>query len=180
MTVDIEHLKKNRIEPSDGKLRLESVPPNPGGPASYRPHGPGAPSIAELTHAAMAEALQDEEEVREAFGGSGVAPDGPVDKAGLEERVVEVLKTIEDPEIPVNIYDLGLIYGVEVDESAKVEIRMTLTAPACPVAGALVREVATKTGDVEGISRSHVELTWEPPWSQERMSDEALLELGLL
>ena len=181
MSVDIEHLKKNRIEPSDGKLRLEPLPAHPTGPASQRPHGSGGPSIAELTHAAMAEALrEEEEEIREAFGGTGEIPEGPVDKTAIHERVVEALKTIEDPEIPVNIYDLGLIYGVEIDDQAKVEVRMTLTAPACPVAGALVREVATKTGDVEGVSRSHVELTWEPPWSQDRMTEEALLELGLL
>jgi FeS assembly SUF system protein len=120
------------------------------------------------------------EEVREAFGGSGDAPTGPVDREMLRERIVETLKGIHDPEIPVNVYDLGLIYGFEIADDASVEIEMTLTAPACPVAGMIVREVAQKTGAIEGVSRSHVKLTWDPPWTRERMTDEALLELGLL
>jgi FeS assembly SUF system protein len=124
--------------------------------------------------------VEPTEEVREAFGGSGEAPAGPVDREGLRERIVETLKSIHDPEIPVNIYDLGLIYGFEIADDGSVEIEMTLTAPACPVAGTIVQEVAKKTGEIDGVSRSHVTLTWDPPWTRERMTEEALLELGLL
>ncbi|MBT8450951.1 MAG: DUF59 domain-containing protein [Deltaproteobacteria bacterium] len=98
----------------------------------------------------------------------------------VQAAIIEALATIYDPEIPVNIYDLGLIYGVEVDEDGRAEIRMTLTAPACPVAGALVEEVAEKSGRVEGVSTSHVELVWDPPWTPERMTEAAKLELGMI
>lgn len=124
--------------------------------------------------------VTDKPEVEEAYGGSGVAPQGPIDKEALRESIVAALKSVYDPEIPVNIYDLGLIYGFEIDDEAKVEISMTLTAPACPVAGMLVQEVAEKVGEVEGVNTSHVELTWDPPWSKDRMTEEAMLELGLL
>ena len=97
----------------------------------------------------------------------------------MKETIVEAIKTVFDPEIPVNIYELGLIYGVDVETDGRVEVRMTLTAPACPVAGGLVNEVARKVGEVEGVTNAHVELVWDPPWSTERMSDEAKLELGL-
>ena len=120
------------------------------------------------------------EPVREAVGGSGEKPSAPIVAADVEEAVIDTLKTIYDPEIPVNIYELGLIYGVEVSEDGRAEIRMTLTAPACPVAGALVEEVAEKSGRVEGVSTSHVELVWDPPWTPDNMSDAAKLELGML
>jgi len=103
-----------------------------------------------------------------------------VDDETLRERIVAALKEVHDPEIPLNIYDLGLIYGFEIGEDRHVEIEMTLTAPGCPVAGMLVEQVAQKVGDVPGVSSSHVELTWDPPWTMDRMSDEARLELGLL
>lgn len=125
--------------------------------------------------------LADEEpSVTEAFGGSGLDPDAEVDHAVLRDRITDALKSIYDPEIPVNIYDLGLIYGFEIDANARVEITMTLTAPACPVAGALVGEVAQVVGDVEGVRSSHVSLTWDPPWTRDRMTEAAMLELGLL
>ena len=120
------------------------------------------------------------EPVSEAYGGTGEAPSTPIDPKALEDAIVEALKTIYDPEIPVNIYELGLIYGVEVSEDGRAEVRMTLTAPACPVAGALVEEVAEKAGRVEGVSTSHVELVWDPPWTPDNMTDAAKLELGLL
>ena len=123
---------------------------------------------------------QHVEPVSEAVGGSGVAPSEPIDCAEVEAAVIEALKTIYDPEIPVNIYELGLIYGVEVSEEGRAEIRMTLTAPACPVAGALVEEVAEKAGRVEGVATSHVELVWDPPWTPDNMTDAAKLELGML
>jgi FeS assembly SUF system protein len=120
------------------------------------------------------------EPISEAYAGTGEKPRTPIDPKKVEEAVVEALKTIYDPEIPVNIYELGLIYGVEVSKDGRAEVRMTLTAPACPVAGAIVEEVAEKAGHVEGVSTSHVELVWDPPWTPDRMSEAAKLELGML
>jgi len=119
-------------------------------------------------------------DIKEAFGGNDTEDTGPVNPRKLEEDVVHALKTIYDPEIPVNIYELGLIYGVKVTDDGNVNIKMTLTAPACPVAGTLVQEAADKAGEVPGVRRSHVELVWDPPWTKDRMTEEALLELGLL
>jgi FeS assembly SUF system protein len=116
----------------------------------------------------------------EAHGGSGEVPLSPLDPDVLRERVIAALRTIYDPEIPLNIYDLGLIYDIAIDGASAVHIDMTLTAPGCPIAGPLVKEVADTVGSLEGVSRSHVELVWDPPWTRERMSEEALLELGLL
>ena len=154
MADDIEHLKQHKIvRRDDGRVRLSLH---------------GQPAVADVP------------DVDEAVGGSGVAPEGPVDRDALRASVVEALKSIFDPEIPVNVYDLGLIYAIDVRDDAHVEIQMTLTAPACPVAGMIVTEVAQKVGDVPGIKTSHVSLVWDPPWTQDRMSDEAKLELGLL
>ncbi len=120
-------------------------------------------------------------DVGEAYGGTGELPAEPVDPDEVKARVTEALRTVYDPEIPVNIQDLGLIYGLEVHaESGRTDIEMTLTAPGCPVAGYLVQEVARKAGEVEGVSTSCVKLTWEPPWTPDRMTEEAKLELGLL
>ncbi|MGB8329329.1 MAG: iron-sulfur cluster assembly protein [Polyangiales bacterium] len=120
------------------------------------------------------------EPISEAYGGTGKEPEAPIDPTVVEAAIISALQTIFDPEIPVNIYELGLIYGVNVAEDGRAEVRMTLTAPACPVAGALVEEVAEKTGRVEGVSTSHVELVWDPPWTPERMTEAAKLELGML
>ncbi len=98
----------------------------------------------------------------------------------LEEEIVNVLKSIFDPEIPVNIYDLGLIYQVNVDEGGKATIVMTLTSPNCPVAESMPEEVFDKVSAVEGITHVDVNLTFDPPWTKDMLSDEALLELGLL
>lgn len=98
----------------------------------------------------------------------------------LQTAVVDALKEIYDPEIPVNIYDLGLIYGVEVDEDSDVTILMTLTTPHCPVAETMPGEVELRASSVPGIRDAEVELVWDPPWSPEKMSDEARLELGML
>ena len=100
--------------------------------------------------------------------------------ASLRERVVAALKTVYDPEIPVNLYDLGLIYGISTDDAGRVDIRMTLTSPACPVAGSLPGQVERVVSGVDGVSAANVELVWDPPWSQERMSEAAQLELGIL
>ncbi|MFN8311119.1 MAG: SUF system Fe-S cluster assembly protein [Chitinophagales bacterium] len=101
-------------------------------------------------------------------------------KAELKTAVIEVLKTIFDPEIPVNIYELGLIYEVNVMDGNVVEIVMTLTSPSCPVAGTLPGEVEQKAKTVDGVSDAVVELVFDPPWSQEMMSEEAKLELGFM
>ena len=97
----------------------------------------------------------------------------------LQKQVVKVLRTCRDPEIPVNIYDLGLIYGIDVATPGRVSIAMTLTAPNCPVAGSLPAEVRSKIAAIPGVQDVQVELTWDPPWSVERMSDAAKLELGI-
>lgn len=94
------------------------------------------------------------------------------------EAVVEALRTIHDPEIPVNIYDLGLVYDIDISEDGHVVLDMTLTAPACPVAGELPRQVAEVVAGVEGIGEVEVRLVWEPAWSPEKMSEDARLALG--
>lgn len=99
--------------------------------------------------------------------------------ASLEERVIAALRGVFDPEIPVNIYELGLIYDLQIDPSGAVAIRMTLTSPACPVAGALPGEVQARVQAVPGITSASVELVWDPPWEMSRMSEEARLQLGL-
>jgi FeS assembly SUF system protein len=98
--------------------------------------------------------------------------------AMLNERVIAALRTVHDPEIPVNIYDLGLIYRIDIVGPGAVEIDMTLTAPACPVAGEMVGWVQTAVREVDGVVNAKVNLIFDPPWDQTRMSDEAKLELG--
>ncbi|MBI0476321.1 SUF system Fe-S cluster assembly protein [Sphingomonas sp. MA1305] len=98
----------------------------------------------------------------------------------LYESVIEALKEIYDPEIPVNIYDLGLIYGVEVTEQGHAAVTMTLTTPHCPVAESMPGEVELRVGSVPGIAVADVNLVWDPPWDPQKMSDEAKLELGML
>ncbi len=97
----------------------------------------------------------------------------------LKEAVIAALKTVFDPEIPVNIYDLGLIYDIAIDESQHVAIQMTLTSPGCPVAQTFPGTVEKAVNEVEGVADTAVELVWEPPWTQERMSEVARLELGI-
>jgi len=101
-------------------------------------------------------------------------------KMALEKKILDVLKSIFDPEIPVNIFDLGLIYEVNVAEDFKVEIVMTLTAPNCPVAESLPNEVNEKVKAIEGVTDVHIEMTFEPPWDKDMMSEEAQLDLGFL
>ncbi len=96
----------------------------------------------------------------------------------LRDQVVEALKTVYDPEIPVNIYDLGLIYQIDVDASGAVAVEMTLTAPGCPVAQTFPGTVEETLRAVPGVTDAHVELVWDPPWTQDRMTEEAKLELG--
>lgn len=98
----------------------------------------------------------------------------------LQEQVVETLKTVFDPEIPVNIYDLGLIYNVEVNEARDVRIEMTLTSANCPAAQSMPSEVEYKTKSLEGVGEVTVDVVWDPPWTPEHMSEAARLELGML
>jgi len=98
----------------------------------------------------------------------------------LYEAVIDALKDIYDPEIPVNIYDLGLIYGVDVGDDGGVMVTMTLTTPHCPVAESMPGEVELRVGAVPGVRDAEVELVWDPPWDPAKMSDEARLELGML
>jgi FeS assembly SUF system protein len=102
------------------------------------------------------------------------------ENTGPEEKIIEVLKTVYDPEIPVNIYDLGLIYKVEVDYEKTVHITMTLTAPNCPIADQMLEEVRDKAGKVDGIDKVDLKLTFNPPWNPDNLSDEIKLELGFL
>jgi FeS assembly SUF system protein len=103
-----------------------------------------------------------------------------LETAELGDKIVRVLKTIFDPEIPVDIYELGLIYDVMVNEDSEVKILMTLTTPNCPVAETLPREVEEKVKSLDEVKDAEVEITFDPPWSQDLMSEEAKLELGLL
>ncbi len=105
--------------------------------------------------------------------------DAPRSDAPLEERVIAALCACYDPEIPVNIYELGLIYDLQIEPSGAVSIRMTLTSPACPVAGALPADVQSRVQAVPGVTSAKVELVWDPPWEMSRMSEEARLQLGL-
>jgi FeS assembly SUF system protein len=107
-----------------------------------------------------------------------IVPD-PVKMADLRPPVLEALATVYDPEIPVNIRELGLIYDVLVDKDGQVGIRMTLTAPACPAAQSLPVEVREKAAAVPGVTAAKVEIVWDPPWTKEMMSEAAKLQLGL-
>lgn len=98
----------------------------------------------------------------------------------VEQNIVLTLKNIYDPEIPVNIYDLGLIYEIDYDPSGVANITMTLTAPNCPVADVLIEDVKREVGNVKGVSEVNLTLTFDPPWDKEMLSEEAKLELGLL
>jgi len=106
--------------------------------------------------------------------------DTTIDTQELGEKIVRVLKTIYDPEIPVDIYELGLIYDVFVNEDLEVRILMTLTSPNCPVAETLPVEVEEKVKSLDAVKDAEVEITFDPPWTQELMSEEAKLELGML
>ena len=96
----------------------------------------------------------------------------------LRGEIVAALRCVYDPEIPIDIYELGLIYGLEIDEDGFVDVTMTLTSPACPVAGQMPGMVKAAVEQVEGVNAAEVELTWDPPWTQERMSEAARLQLG--
>lgn len=103
-----------------------------------------------------------------------------MDKFQMEQKIVEMIKTVYDPEIPVNIYDLGLIYRIEVKDDGSVEIDMTLTAPNCPAADFMMEDVRQKVEGISGIGEVTLNLVFEPEWSQDLMTEEAKLELGFL
>jgi len=117
---------------------------------------------------------------------TGFLADDPADNGppaavdALGERVIDALRTVYDPEIPVNIFELGLIYKVDVDDESHVNIEMTLTSPACPVAGTLPDEVKGRVEAVEGVAGATVEVVWDPPWHPGMMTEEAQLELGMI
>ncbi|GAB4455320.1 MAG: iron-sulfur cluster assembly protein [Bacteroidales bacterium] len=103
-----------------------------------------------------------------------------VNKDELSAKVVETLKTVFDPEIPVNIYELGLIYEIIIDDDAKVEIKMTLTSPNCPMVDSMLQEIYDKTKAIEGVSSVMLNIVFDPPWDKSMMSDSAMLDLGLI
>ncbi|HEX2811758.1 MAG TPA: SUF system Fe-S cluster assembly protein [Sphingopyxis sp.] len=140
-----------------------------------------APPKARVEDAEPAAAkLERKRDYLEGFLAAKPAADDPNAVGGdLYEAVINALKDIYDPEIPVNIYDLGLIYNVEIDEG-HVLITMTLTTPHCPVAESMPGEVELRVGAVPGVGDAEVNLVWDPPWSPQNMSDEARLELGML
>lgn len=100
------------------------------------------------------------------------------DKEEIKQQIIKILKTCYDPEIPVDIWELGLIYDIDVDDDYKAHVRMTLTSPACPVAGSLPIEVENKIRTIDELNEVKVEVVWDPPWDQSMMSEEAKLELG--
>ncbi len=104
-----------------------------------------------------------------------------MDKIELEDKIVELLKTVYDPEIPVNVYDLGLIYRIELnDDRTQLDVDMTMTAPSCPMADFILEDVRQKLESIEGLKTVNVNLVFEPEWTQDMMTEEAKLELGLL
>ncbi len=108
--------------------------------------------------------------------------ESPIEKIqaqALEAQITEVLRTVYDPEIPVSIYEMGLIYEVNVEAGGKVRIMMTLTSPACPVAGSLPPEVEAKVKAIDGVTEAKVDIVWDPPWTPDRMSEAARLQLNI-
>jgi FeS assembly SUF system protein len=124
-------------------------------------------------------AVPREDGVAEATPPAGGASKSIEEKL-LEGKVIAALCTVYDPEIPVNIYELGLIYKIDIDAERNVNITMTLTAPACPVAGTLPGEVEKRVESIDEVKSASVELVWDPPWSRDRMSESALLALGMM
>lgn len=143
-----------------------------------RPTGIPTPAVDQPSQAEEPGALAAEPE-----GAAVASPDSSDsasdDSADLEGRVVEALQTIFDPEIPVNIYELGLIYSVAPDQQGHVDVKMTLTSPHCPVAESLPGEVRRTVESVGGVSSAQVDVVWDPPWNPDMMSEAAKLELGM-
>jgi len=149
----------------DEDRTLEKPVPRKTGPFGTDPSEDGAE--ASLGEAAEADGAETPDEVS-------------LFQETLHARIVESIKTVYDPEIPVDVYELGLIYEIEIDEEGNASIQMTLTSPACPVAGSLPGEVEEKVAQSEGVKSGKVELVWDPPWTPELMSESAKLELGMM
>lgn len=131
--------------------------------------------------ARVAEVFERKRDYLEGFLAQQPRADAAGEPGGaLYEAVLAALKEIFDPEIPVNIYDLGLIYGIDIADEAHVTVTMTLTTPHCPVAESMPAEVELRTMSVPGVATAEVKLVWEPPWDPQKMSDDAKLELGML
>jgi len=138
-------------------------------------------SVASPPKARVTETFERKRDYLEGFLAQQPAePAGGDSGSDLYEAVIDALKDIYDPEIPVNIYDLGLIYDVEITPDNHAKVKMTLTTPHCPVAESMPGEVELRVGAVPGIGDAEVELVWDPPWDPQKMSDEARLELGML
>ena len=142
------------------------------------------PPKARVSDASPAEAFERKRDYLEGFLARSAAPpaaaEAEIPGGDLYEAVIDALKEIYDPEIPVNIYDLGLIYHVEITADHHAKVQMTLTTPNCPVAESMPGEVELRVGSVPGIGDAEVVLVWDPPWDPQKMSDEAKLELGML
>jgi FeS assembly SUF system protein len=150
---------------SDNGIRIEQVE--------------SVPSPPKARVESVAETFERKKDYLEGFLAQKPAPAVPEGDEALQEAIIEALKEIYDPEIPVNIYDLGLIYGVEVNEGHAL-VTMTLTTPHCPVAESMPGEVELRVGSVPGVGDAEVNLVWEPAWGPDKMTDEARLELGML
>lgn len=157
----------------------EAPPPKPSPAGDARPAGPQVPGGAQVPGG-------EQGSVPPVAGHPMSNPDAGLTPMpfgapppDLREAVIDVLQTCYDPEIPVNIYDLGLIYAVDVSAEQVVNIQMTLTSPACPVAGTLPPEVQQKVSAIPGVRAAHVELVWEPPWGRHLLSEAARLQLGM-
>ena len=141
------------------------------------------PPKGRVSDAAASETFERKRDYLEGFLARQATPAGaPAEVPGgdLYEAVIDALKEIYDPEIPVNIYDLGLVYSVEITPEHHALVKMTLTTPNCPVAESMPGEVELRVGSVPGVGHAEVELVWDPPWDPQKMSDEAKLELGML
>ncbi len=167
--------RKIEIEQVDEAVKppkARVTPPRDGEGDQAQPGG-GGPSLSET--------FERKRDYLTGFFEQTVAEPPPADPGGdLYEAVIEALKEIYDPEIPVNIYDLGLIYDVEITPENHAHVKMTLTTPHCPVAESMPGEVELRVGAVPGVGDAQVELVWDPPWDPQKMSDEAKLELGML
>jgi FeS assembly SUF system protein len=170
------------IEEADNRFAIEEVDEVAPPPRARVGEGPfdEAP-VVEAAHESAGAKLERKRDYLEGFLAQEPAVASPIEPGGdLYEGVVEALREIYDPEIPVNIYDLGLIYAVDVTGDGDVAITMTLTTPHCPVAESMPGEVEMRVLSVPGIRDAEVNLVWDPPWGPNMMSDEARLELGML
>jgi len=141
---------------SEQPVQLDTNRLNPSAESASTPAGPETPSTPPAPELLSPDQIQE-----------------------IEKKAVDVLQTCYDPEIPVNIYELGLIYNVDVQPTGLVHVRMTLTSPACPAAGSLPPEVRWKVQEIPGVKDAKVEIVWDPPWTKERMSEAARLQLGI-